>query len=290
MSDYEQWGKGIQAKVIEDSENVCGNRMTTFVLKYPRMVHAELMTHRMFSRNSSSSRAIPAKKLIQRVIDDPAMPVWWGKNQSGMQAREELGPDEIKACKLEWLVARDEAVASARSMMKMNLHKQIVNRIIEPWMHITVICTSTNFLNWFALRDHPDAQPEIAALARQMRIAYDASQPKLLSPGGWHLPFINEGERERHTHETLTKVSTARCARVSYLTHEGERSVSKDVALHDRLYASRPPHASAFEHCALALASPQKIGNVTGFLQYRMLVTGEAVHEGFEAKEVVDGS
>ncbi len=173
MSDYEQWGKGTQAKIVLDSQGPAG-RLTTFVLKYPRMVHAELMTHRMFSRNSSSSRAIPTRKLLARVVDDPAMPAWWGKNQRGMQARAELDHDEENIAKEIWLDARNIAVRRATELMTMGVHKQLVNRLVEPWMHITVIVSSTNYGNWFRLRDHPDAQPEIALLARKMR---EASTP-----------------------------------------------------------------------------------------------------------------
>lgn len=289
MSDYEQWGKGTQARIICDSVNPHGNRITTFVLKYPRMVHAELMTHRMFSRNSSSSRAIPTHKLIQRVIDDPAMPAWWGKNQPGMQAREELD-DETKQLAIDrWLEARAKAAEQARILLDLGAHKQIVNRVIEPWMHITVICTSTNYSNWFRLRDHADAQPEIAVLARLMREAYEdplVSDPNLLEPGEWHLPFItdqdwDEAEVISGKHlaaETVRKVSVARCARVSYLTHDKRRDLSDDLKLHEKLISGDPPHASAFEHAAMALASPEKVGNFVGWLQYRKLVNREAVH------------
>lgn len=302
-------GKGYHAKILLDSLAPCGARLTTWELRYPRMVHAELMTHRLLSRNSASSRAIPNERLIAQVVDDPAMPVWWGKNQSGMQAREELSdvpvslcredgcgnpPSSIDGCPRwsftggvhdfrsdrqaaidEWLFGRDEAVKLSRSLAATGLHKQIANRVIEPWMFITVIASATEWDNWYALRNHPDAQPEIAWIARLMHDAYEASEPQMLRVGDWHLPFIRP--EDCLTDADLRKVSVGRCARVSYLTHDGRRAPDEDIALHDRLAGSSPGHWSPFEHVAQALAVPTPSGNFIGFKQYRKTFRGEHV-------------
>ncbi|HEY5606276.1 MAG TPA: FAD-dependent thymidylate synthase [Thermoplasmata archaeon] len=289
MSEDLALGKGIQARLLLDSVNPVGCRLRTFVLKYPRFIHAEVMTHRQWSRSSSSSRAIPIEKMIDRVMDDPAMPVYWGRNRKGMQALEELGMLSRTDAEKVWLDLRDEAVMGVRALSRIGLHKQIANRPLEPWMHIVVIASTTTTSNFYALRDHPDAQPEIRALARAMREVEEASGPALLKPGEWHLPFISAEERAEHPIETLRKISVARCARVSYLTHEGERCVAKDVELHDRLLEQRPLHASPGEHVAQALGSRERIGNFIGWRQYRksgrLLELEAAPQEFFEKVE-----
>jgi len=121
--------------------------------------------------------------MIQAIKDDPAMPVYWGKNQAGMQAAEELGQTSQLVCMGTWLAARDRAIEHVEALLQMNLHKQIANRILEPWMHIEVVVTATNWDNFYALRDHPMAQPEIQALAAKMIDAHNASTPEVLKPG-----------------------------------------------------------------------------------------------------------
>ena len=277
---------GYSAKIIADSVNPVGDRLTTFELCYPRMVHAELMTHRVFSRNSASSRAIPTSTLMERIAETPVMPKWWGKNQSGMQAREELAGDTLTQAQEVWLEARDNALHFANKLRELGLHKQIANRIVEPWMFITVIVTATHYSNWFHLRDDPNAQPEIAWVAREMRKLYDANQPKEIAVGDWHLPYV---ERENTSHPLyveipkdlpfgsargfLRKISTARCARVSYLTHDGMRDYIKDIELHDKLTGNG--HWSPFEHVAEADGESNRHGNFVGWRQYRKMFKGE---------------
>lgn len=305
-------------KILLDSISPAGRRLTTWELTYPHMVHAELMTHRLFSRNSASSRAIPNEKLRQRVQDDPALPVWWGKNQSGMQAREELvdigqtGPFSLenppkpfsvayprKAAEQEWLRARDLMLEASERLAKIGLHKQLCNRLIEPWMFITVIVSSTTFDNWFHLRNHPDAQPEIAWVARDMHAKYLASKPRPLEVGQWHLPLldgtpytdedwsglyaIERNDPAASAIELAKQISTGRVARVSYLTHDGRRDLDEDIKLHDRLLAGvetgDPLHMSPFEHVARCLADPnEQSGNFRGWAQYRKEIPGE--HHG----------
>ncbi len=257
-----------EAKILLDSQGpTLGTRLTTWELTYPRFVHAEFMTHRMFSRNAASSRAIPIEKMIERVMEDPAMPVWWGKNQKGMQAQEELSPSDAAYARATWLSQRDSAVSAARYMIDLNVHKQITNRLLEPWMWITVICSATTFSNFFHLRCHPDAQPEIKYLADMMQAEYYSHKPTRVEEGDWHLPLIQDDEHETFTTSYLKKLSVARCARVSYLTHDGRRDHDADIQLHDRLVSSG--HWSPFEHVAQVGDIGRTSGNFRGWLQYR---------------------
>ncbi|APU89021.1 putative HNH endonuclease [Virus Rctr197k] len=273
------------------------------------------------SRNSASSRAIPSEKMRAMIQERPALPVWWGKNQSGMQAREELSNEPLDTdligkyaalncppyspkgiAKALWLEARDLMIEYSDKLAQLGLHKQLCNRLTEPWMPITVLVSATEFANWFYLRDHKDAQPEIAIIATEMHYQYLESKPTLLSAGGWHMPYIHmEDQQEAHAlvlaqprdgnnipqayvdgeiKRILRKVSVGRCARVSYLTHEGKRDLEKDVELHDRLAATAssedPGHFSPFEHVAVALELPERIGNFTGWRQYRKDFLNEA--------------
>jgi hypothetical protein len=248
----------ITATVIADSIADGCPRLTTLQLRYPRFIHSEFMTHRAFSRNASSSRAIPVDRLIQDVLDDTAMPIYWGANKPGMQAG-----DELESGHVEWILARDDAIHRARRMARMGYHKQIVNRILEPYAHINVLCTATAdaYSHFFALRDHPDAQPEIAALARAMRDVMDGSTADHLSENEWHIPYITANdcfdiEREFNDGRTTSSqmamaISSARCASVSYKTVDGKiMTVDKALAIYDKLAGSDPIHASPFEHIA----------------------------------------
>lgn len=273
----------IQAKIIADSMNPAGaeSRLTTFQLVYPRFVHAEFMTHRVFSRNASSSRAIPVAKMIEQVRNNPAMPIHWGKNQPGMQAREELTGDVLREAQAAWIRAANHAADIAEWMNKLEAHKQVVNRILEPFQLIHVVATATETDNFFELRDHEDAEPNIQALARAMRAAMNESTPikryavKDADADSWHLPYITDEERNLYRLDVLRKCSVARCARVSYLKHDGTSpSVAEDVALYERLVGSRPLHASPTEHQARPLHSASEWSkewskNFRGWHQFR---------------------
>ena len=283
----------ITAKVIADSVSPRSIRLTTMQLRYPKFIHGEFMTHRVFSRNASSSRAIPVERLIQDVMDDPAMPVFWGSNKPGMQAGEELPRHERRVAIEEWLWARAIAVEQARKIAKLGVHKQIINRIIEPWCHINVVVTATNWTNFFALRRHPDAQPEMRALADAIYAAREASTPTFMNSWQWHLPYV---DRLDETHELTVvdplvciKLSVARCARVSYLTHEGKApNIEDDLKLYDRLVGATPLHASPAEHQAtpdltgdlptpFSWQKPWLHGNFIGWIQYRKTLHNETV-------------
>jgi len=273
----------ISAKIIEDSLSPEGIRLTTLQLCYQRFIHSEVMTHRVFSRNAMSSRAVPVAKMIEQVRKDPAMPVHWGANQPGMQAHAELtGPRRVVA-QSHWQKAAAQAAGIAESMELLGLHKQVANRILEPfqWMH--VIVTATEWGNFFELRDHIDAEPNIQVLARAMKAAMAESKPKLLTEKDWHLPYITDSEREYKffTQRGLAQISAARCARVSYLTHEGKLpNIAKDLELYERLVGSSPLHASPVEHQAwpdrkLSFGiwdQPELHGNLRGWCQFRKLV------------------
>ena len=281
----------ISAKIICDSISSAGVRLTTFVLTYPRFIHAELMTHRVFSRNASSSRAIPVKKSIQMVIDDPVIPLAFTKNKAGMQGGDPLDQLAHDAAVAAWLEGRDRAVEIAQKLADLEVHKQYANRVLEPYSHITVVLSSTEFSNWFALRCHEMAQPEIHMLADQMYNQYHLNKPIFLMEGEWHLPFVTPENAKQVIEEYLQKnpsakfidfaarMSVARCARVSYLNHEGNApSLEEDLKLYDRLVGSEPIHASPAEHQAMACGDPNvRSGNFRGWIQYRKTLKGENV-------------
>lgn len=300
---------GFDAKVLADSVSPAGHRLTTLEATFPRFVLAEFNTHRVFSRNSASSRAIPVAKQLRRVLDDPYVPIEFGSNKPGMQAGPALSGAARDAAESEWLAARDDAVRhvlglitspenvagyddlhacleAAQGSLKeppaewLNVHKQVANRLLEPFMWHTVIVSSTTWDNFFNLRCHPDAQPEIRLIAAKMREAFDRSVPTRLEPDEWHLPLVGEAEREEASSpEELAKISIGRCARVSYLTHDGTRDLSADVFLYERLAESG--HMSPMEHVARPMtpAELQKgawSGNFKGWIAHRKLIPGES--------------
>lgn len=296
----------ITAKMILDSVSPNRIRIKTMALRYPKFIHAELMTHRVFSRNASSSRAIPVERLIQDAIDDTAMPLKWFSNKPGMQGGEEILGGARESLIKEWYEARDNAIRTARHMSSMGAHKQHVNRVIEPFTHINVLVTSTSWENWDTLRNHKDAQPEICALAKAIKHASDMSTPGILQSGQWHLPYVGPEDwqtlhnetvhRGRDLAKTLIKLSVARCARVSYLTQDGTvPKIEKDLELYERLVGGSPLHASPAEHQATpdsmtkahtgsygewrvdSWDHPQWHGNLTGWIQYRKTLPLEYV-------------
>lgn len=271
----------ISARVVADSVSATGKRITTFVLTYPRFVHAEFMTHRVFSRNAASSRAIPARKIRASVQQEPAMPVYWGANQAGMQAERELSGLNLFFVKLLWTKAAYLMLAVNWLFEKLGLHKQIANRILEPWFNITVVVTATEWANFYHLRNHAKAQPEIKALAEAMLEAQNSSTPTLVGYGKWHLPFVEAAELLGLGVERALKVSVARCARVSYMNHEGLRSsFEEDQKLYERLVGEDPKHASPAEHQATPSEDrSEPCGNFVGWVQYRKLFPSENLTE-----------
>lgn len=330
----------ISAKTILRSRNAArpDKVLSTLLLRYPRWIHAEQRTHRVIpldeglsfevptpslmadtnlSRNAASSRAIPVSKLIQDVMDDPADPLWWGKNQPGMQAFKELSGQALLDAQEAWREARLNALDAAHVLAAIGAHKQIVNRLLEPFSHITVLVSSTEWENFLELRDHADAEPHIAMLAREIRKCLEREDDiQTLQPGQWHLPFVTEEDWAeadafgRHLSnvfpnpdeprtaddiamDNLRKLSTARCASTSYKTVDGfDMTLDRAIALHDKLVAADPIHASPAEHVAQAddvAAAPwgdtsgktfwensEQHGNFDGFRQYRHMLGGRA--------------
>jgi thymidylate synthase ThyX len=257
----------ISARIVADSVNAqTRDRVTTMLLTYPRLIHSELLTHRAFSRNAASSRAIPVAKQVTRVLSDPAGPVEWGRNQPGMHAVDVLTPAATELAKQLWENAAQSAAAFAERLSGFNVHKQIANRVLEPFTWMTTLVTATEWGNFFALRAHRDAQPEFQHLADEMLFAYVDSAPVELEPGKWHLPFGDTLPEELDL-ETRLKVVTARAARTSYVAFDKATTIEEDVALHDRLRDAG--HWSPFEHPAQAMRHRRFYANFRGWGQYR---------------------
>lgn len=249
------------AKILAHSISPNMDELITYETIVPRIVLSEFNTHREFSRNSASSRAIPVKKMIKMVMENPYIPTSWGKNQKGMQAGEDVSPEEAQVAEDQWLEARDSAVGHARYLLGVGIHKGLTNRLLEPFMWHTIIVTSSlpGMMNFFHLRDHPMAHPDIQIPAAIMHKLWKESTPQALSYGQWHLPLIQPDEHDA-IGEALTtddpwevfrpwvKISSGRCARVTHLTHEGIRDINKDVDLHDGLLGNG--HMSPLEHPA----------------------------------------
>ena len=287
---------GITAKVIADSI-ANGIRLTTLELYYHQLIHKQFMTHRMLSRNASSGRAIPANKVLEKVRTETSMPIFWGKDQPGMQADEEnvffdekIGGECYQflagefSPQMMWKDAAHYVAKNAAMFADAGYHKQIVNRLTEPFQHIKVIVTATEWDNFFALRLHHASQPEIQELARCMKEAMDSSVPTKLSHGEWHLPYVEIGEVMLGTKAEAIKCSVARCARVSYNNHDNSTpGITKDTKLADTLQADG--HMSPFEHQATPLNTPWEdgcthmdrkgnfwSGNFRGWIQNRQLL------------------
>lgn len=268
------------ARVVEDSISPMGVRLTTLELNYPYIVHAELMTHRVFSRNAASMRAIPTPKIIEQVRTNPFIPSQWPIEQKGMQPAGFFSPDDpiVQTLRSNWLVAAGQACATASLLHELGVHKQIATRPMAPFSYIRTIVTATEWENWDNLRTHSDAQFEMWEMANCVENARLASKPKRLGYDVWHLPYVQPEEREALDPEDQIKISVARCARVSYLTHDGRVDVNRDLTLYDRLLSSG--HMSPMEHAARPWHSDGFIGNFRGWLQHRKTLRGESVWKG----------
>lgn len=302
---------GITVTVIADSVNILGNRMTTLELEYPRFIHSEVMTHRMLSKNAASSRAIPIKTTIEHVKKFPATPVHWGKNQAGMQAKEELDAPSIARVEHLWHSAKESAIHYLEELQSAGLHKQIASRIIEPWFMMKTVISGTEWNNLIWLRDHEDAQPEFAELAKCIVEAVNKSTPVVLRSGEWHLPYVMTAFKISENPDndeivyldtngnqidldTARKVSASCCAQVSY--RKLDDSVEKAVDIFNKLFSGSRVHASPVEHQATPMIEEQGdtmdwedgvthvdrtgafwSGNLCGWIQYRKLIPNEAV-------------
>lgn len=284
----------ISAEIIADSINPCGNRLTSFIVNMPRIILAELNTHRALSKNSASSRAIPFETMLKMVKENPFIPIKFQKDHKGMQGTEYYEGLEHEECVKDWLKARDSAVESAVNF-KLPVTKQLRNRLLEPFMWHRVIISGTDFGNLTALRAHKDTEIHFADLAYKMIDELNKSIPKQLKVGEWHIPFGDKIDEDRliltnlvltklysgyEAHqlvkdEAKKKIAVARCARISYLNYEGKDDYEADIKLCDRLFGSVPRHLSPTEHVAQALDKPENIGNFCGFKQYRKFFEDE---------------
>lgn len=298
----------IEAKLLLKSVGPYSPPIGTFRLRYPKFIHGEFMTHRAFSRNASSSRAIPVSKNLDEVrcAELRAQPVWWGREQKGMQSGAELAPEEIIQAKTDWETAALQATSIAERMTFSGVHKSIVNRLLEPFLHINVIATSCEpgLMNFFGLRLDRAAQPEIRVLAELMWKEWNETEIRNLKPDcdEWHLPFIDPEDVDRSFgvyHVTpgelvvwARKVSAARCARVSYLSFETEKrsTIEEDLRLYERLAGASPMHLSPLEHQASPdlyfewhgpgeshWYKPHLHGNLPGWIQFRKTIPGEDI-------------
>jgi thymidylate synthase ThyX len=252
-----------------------------------RFVLAEFNTHRAFSRNSASSRAIPVIKQLARVRETPAIPLTFPAEQKGMQGGEPLGYMEQQEAEDIWIDASKRAVESAEMLAELGVHKSVTNRLLEPFMWHTVVVTSVEWNNFFKQRCSPLAQPEIHRVAVLMREAIRNSEPEHHPADtiAWHTPYIDletRTEIEAHEHnpqDVICKVSAARCARVSYLTQDGKRDYQEDLALYERLVTANPPHWSPLEHVCRTRTKWESgmmiPGNLLGWVQLRHIVCGQ---------------
>lgn len=273
-------------KIIADSVSPAGIRLTTLTATYPRFIHAEVMTHRMLARNAASSRAIPWAKMREAIIDDPVIPIHWGAEQKGMQSGPGLSEDAQYRAEIEWFKARDAALSAADHLSDLRVHKSLVNRLVEPWMWITTLISATEWQNFFRLRVHPDAERHFQKIAGMIQEAMAASTPMPMPTDQWHLPFIDYEDRllaavappdawssraKIQAMDLLKRVSAARCARISYLTHDGRRSIEDDLALFDKLInrSDNVIHASPLEHVATPTWPSKWSGPFRGWEQYR---------------------
>lgn len=252
----------ITAKVICDSISESGSRITTFEIEYPRFILAELNTHKMLEKNSSSSRAIPIEKMIEQIESNPAIPLYWGKAKSGMQAGDEI--ENVQKAEWIWSEAYLEAKECVGGLIEYcNLHKQTANRLLEPFQMMKTVITGTDWDNFFNLRIHPDAQPEFCMLAYKMYMTMKASTPKLLSSGEWHLPFVDctrdldgriqyvakvDDEYVELTLEEAQRISASCCAQTSY--RKSDDSLEKADKVFDMLINAEVIHSSPFGHLA----------------------------------------
>lgn len=271
---------GIKATILAHSISIHGQELITWEIEYPRLILAELNTHRELSRNSFSSRAVPFLKMLEQLTGEP---VRFGANQAGMQDKGEdyTAPVDLQqplgfkhpfqsTPQNAWANAKESAIKFARAFFNAGYHKQVYNRLLEAWQMQKTVLSATQVDNFFWLRDDDAADPTIRELARVMREAKEASTPVTLVSGDWHLPYIDwirgangkqefvldnpDGSGFQISLEEAIKISCARCAAVSY-RNEGY-DLAKSLEVYDRLVGSERKHASAFEHQATPMKNP----------------------------------
>lgn len=283
------YGEGnITAELIKHSTWEKGQDLYTFRLVYPRFIHGEVMTHRVFSRNAASSRAIPINAMMAEIQKTPACPIHWGENQRGMQADRQVDGEKRTQSMTRWLMALESSLHHAEALRDLGVHKQVVNRLLEPFMFMTTIVTTTEggLNNFFNLRKHKDAQPEIYELARLMDQAVMHSTPERLESFEWHMPFVDsfrDGEGSQafvDENGSVIKlrqaimISVSACAQVSF--RKNDLSLEKAERIYKMLVGADVVHASPFEHVAFAMEpTKKKRSNLIGWTQCRKLIDNE---------------
>ena len=264
----------IKVEILKYSQSEqTGKRISTFKITIPKFVWGHIISHRLLSRNSASSRAIPAKKIRWSVISNPYLPVYFGKNKPGMQSGEKFTGTKLFISKKVWLWSRYIPIMFHFVGEKISIHKEILNRMLEPWLMVDIIVTSTEWSNFLNLRIKEDTQPETRLVAEKINSLLKFSKPTILKTNEWHLPFILK-EEENLDINTKKKISVARCARVSYATFDGKTSnINNDLKLYDKL--SYSGHWSPFEHVAKVLDQEDRYGNFIGWMQHRKEFYGE---------------
>lgn len=300
--DGKEW-----ARVVLDSIGPHGVRVVTVEARYWRMIHSEIMTHRAMAKNAASSRAIPFRKFAEAINTDPFVPEFMGVEQKGMQAGDEL--DDTARAKASAVIRNlwIEALVAVEKLNQLGLHKSIINRYLEPWSYTTTLITATEWANFFRLRIHPKAERHFDKVARLIREAIRRSEPRVLQVGEWHTPYIREQERKvlelgrpgigtdahdagailglspayiagRDVQNLLCRASAGRCARLSYLTHDGKRDFGADIELcrklidpkHDDGSDDETIHSSPLEHVLRCEADPlHRSGPMVGWHQFR---------------------
>lgn len=300
-----QGKNGIRATVIQHSTTSAFKDLITLEVDFPRFILAEVNTHKMLSKNGASSRAIPVKTMHEQLLNSPASPVFWGKNQAGMQAKEEMPDFERNIAKRLWFNAMRYAIETASLMSELGTHKQITNRLTEPWALQRMVISGTEWNNFFHLRAHPDAQPEFQELALCMQKAILKSRPQTLEPGEWHVPYVERrftngvryyvDDKEISLQDAL-RVSASCCAQVSYRKNDSTLEKARDIC--ERLLNGSVAHSSPFEHQGTPIAdncdptnmNTWPIGvthmkrdrslwsaNFCGWIQHRQLLPNESV-------------
>lgn len=275
----------IRAEILAHSQDIgTGREVVTFLLTYHRFIHAEVMTYRVFNRNAASSRAMPVKKTLWDVWSNPAVPVRFGKSRKGMQDGGPLPAGSARLARFLWLMARYPVLLVCWCLLQVGVHKQFVNRLLEPWSWMTLLVTATQWENFYRQRCHASAQPEIRELAETMLRAHAASVPRMLHVGQWHFPFampleIAAAEADGSDGiEQLLKRCTARSARTSYRNFYGKDDVADDLRLTADL--TRDKHWSPFEHCCQNMGNEKRYGALVGYRPYRMCFANEAGDSG----------
>lgn len=297
-----------QVKVIQDSINTSGDRMVTYEIETYRYIWAEVLTHKMLVKNAQSSRAVPVKSVASVNEHNYVEPIVWGKNKAGMSASEELEGDKLEEAKKLWNIAAVNAFNSSRLLSDIDLHKQVSNRITEPFSRIKAVISGTEWDNFFWLRTDEEAvQPEFYDLARKMLDARKQSTPFLLRQNELHVPYIERvveakdglvhyySNNKEVSMQDAMKISASCAAQVSY--RRLDSSYSKAIEIYDKLFNGPKPHLSPVEHVAIALPSnratllerifPSRLtngishidregylwsGSLKGFVQYRKLM------------------